>query len=208
MLDPTTRERLEDKVRAYNAQVNDIRNNPHLSERGKREQIKDLYDTHKAAVDTMRAQADKTQQTTAADLERRLFGMTAGNDPSAVISFRDAVDRVASIKSPSELGELMERAHRTGDTGLLRAGFGHAWRKSRDPLGSDDWSALVSEYVEHNPDAGDDLTRLQQMTSSRGKTAELVERMATSLPRPKELDARNQPSDELPEDNRPENLTR
>lgn len=207
MLDPTTRERLEDKVRAYNAQVNEIRNNPQLSERGKREQIKDLYEQHKPAVDTMRAQANKGQQTTVSDLQRKLFGMTA-KDPAAIISYRDAVDRVSSVKTPTELAELMTRAHNAGDEGLVRAGFAKAWEKSRDPLGSDDWTALVATHVELHPDIEDDLTQLQQMTSSRGRTAELAERMATSISRPKELDARDEPSDDIPAGHESNNLIR
>ncbi|MGV9600793.1 hypothetical protein ACWDR1_29450 [Streptosporangium sandarakinum] len=207
MLDSRTRERLEATVRDFNAQLAEIRDNPQLSELGKREQIRELYDQAKPIVEQLRAEATKTTQTTVADLERRLFGL-ADNDPTAVISYRDAVDRVAAIKTPTELGEVMERAHRSGDATLLRAGFHHAFRKSRDPLGSDDWQHLVNEYVEHNPDAGDDLAQLQHLTSPRGKTAQFAEMLATSIARPKELDDRHQPSDQVPETHQVEHLTR
>lgn len=207
MLDPHDRERIEERVRAYNAQVADIRANPLLSERGKREQIKDLYDQHKTAVDTMRAHADKTQQTTAGDLERRLFGMTS-TDPGAVISYRDAADRVSSIKTPAELADLMTRAHHAGDEQLVRAGFAKAWQESKNPLGSEEWDGLVRTHVELNPAIEDDLTQLAEITSSRGKTAQFVERLATSISKPKELDDRREASDEVPAARESNNLVR
>ena len=116
-----------------------IRADKTLSPLGKRRAIQELYTTTKATVDPMKAELAAGETNTRQSLERRLFGLPHGADAGDIIAHRDAVDRVAAVKTPRALGELMERAVATGDEGLLRAAAGHAWRQSRNPLGSADW---------------------------------------------------------------------
>jgi hypothetical protein len=172
---------------AYNAKVAEIRADATLSPLGRRRQLQELYATTKAAVDPLKADLVATETDTRAVIERRLFGLPRGADAGDVIAFRDAQDRVAGVKSPTALAELMERASGSGDETLLRAAAQHAWTQSRNPLASADWDGLVAEYGRQRPQAGRDLEQFTQMNTSRGRTQEFADRMAMAVSEPAEL---------------------
>lgn len=177
----------------YRKQVAAIRADDTLSDKGKRQQLAQLYADTKPRADELRKQMEKGTYQARSTLERRLFGLPAGASSSDAISYRDALDRVAAIKDPHKLGELMERAHTSGDDMLLRAAFGHAYQQSRNPLASELWSGLVAEYVENNPDAGRDLADLDAHARARG--AALVDAVSMSITKPDELNQREQDSE-------------
>jgi len=58
-----------------------------------------------------------------ADLERSLFGSSSlpGDPATAAISFRDAQDRCATLKTSTEASALLQRSERSDDEALSRA---------------------------------------------------------------------------------------
>jgi hypothetical protein len=183
-----TKQTIMGRVAEFNKAVVETREDLTLSPLGRRRRLEELYNTTREQVDRLRATLDQDSNGDRRELERRLFGLPRGADATDVVSFRDATDRVAQVRRPEELGELMERAAGTGDDMLLRAGFARAWQESRKPLSSDTWSGLVAEYADQNPGVRGDLEALERLTSGRGATQGFMERMAMSVTRPRELD--------------------
>jgi hypothetical protein len=175
------RERIKHRVGTYRERLAEIRADKALSPLGKRRAIEALYQETKAEVDPLRAEMAQRETMTARELERRLFGLEGSADPSAVIAYRDAMDRVSAVRRPEELGELMERAASTGDSSLLRAAAAHAWRQSRNPLASDSWGGLVDEYVQQTPGTERDYQAFQEANTPLGPTRALAEKMEMSL---------------------------
>jgi hypothetical protein len=175
-------------VTQYNANVKTTREDLTLSPLGKRRALQALYDSTSARVADLRSTIDRDTNGDRRTLERRLFGLAAGADATEVVSYRDATDRVATAKKPAEVGDLMERAAGTGDEMLVRAGFARAWRESRKPMSSDDWQAIVAEYLDQYPGARRDAEALATMTSPRGATRNMLEQMGMTVSRPRELD--------------------
>ncbi|GGR78544.1 hypothetical protein GCM10010169_23400 [Micromonospora fulviviridis] len=173
----------------YRTQVAAIRNDDTLSPKGKRQQLEQLYNDTAPRAAELRRQMDRGQYQSRTALERQLFGLPAGASSSDAISYRDALDRVAAIKDPHQLGELMERAHTSGDDMLLRAGFAHAYQQTRNPLASDLWGGLVAEYVENNPAAGQALAELDGHSVSRAQA--LTDAVNMSISKPPELNDAN-----------------
>jgi Xaa-Pro aminopeptidase len=204
-----TRQQIIDQVQAYNQRVTQIREDLTLSPLGRRRALEQLYTGTRDQVTRLRATLDADTHGSRRTLERRLFGLPATATAVDVVSYRDATDRVAAVKSPEELGELMERAAGTGDAMLVRAGFARAWRESRQPMSSDMWAGLVNEYLDQNPAAVRDAEQLAELTSPRGRTHEFAERVAMTVTRPRELDASEDAlSDQAPVRSRPETLIR
>lgn len=175
------REHIKRRVSAYRERLAEIRADRTLSPLGKRRAIEALYRDTKAEVDPIRRQMAEQQVTTERRLERTLFGLASDADPSAVIAYRDAQDRVSAVKRPEHLDALMERALRTGDESLLRAAAGHAWSQSRNPLASDGWGALVDAYIGQNPAAKRDYEQFLEANRSMDPTRAFLEKMSLSL---------------------------
>lgn len=185
-----TKDEIVRHATGYREQAGRIRADKTLSPLGKRRALEALYGQVNPVVDGLRQQLDQSEYAGRQQLERRLFGLPAQAAATDVVAYRDALDRVAKATRPEDLGELMERAAHSGDTMLLRAAAGRAWERSRDPLASDGWGALVAEYGAQNPDAGGDLEALTAASGSRSATERFAERLAMEVARPKELDTR------------------
>lgn len=173
-------------VEQYSADVKAVREDITLSPLGRYRGLQQLYDTTSQQVANLRSTLDQNTNGDRRTLERRLFGLPSGADASDVVSYRDAQDRVADAKRAEDLGELMERAAGSGDEMLLRAGFARAWRESLNPMGSDVWADLVSEYLDQHPASRRDAEALTQL-SPRGMTATFLERMRMTVTKPAEL---------------------
>lgn len=202
-----TKQQIIDLVSQFNADIKATREDVTLSPLGRYRRLQQLYDTTSERVAKLRSTIDKDTHGDRRELERKLFGLPRGADAADVVSFRDAQDRVAQAKRAEDLGDLMERAASSGDDALVRAGFARAWKESMSPLGSDVWAGLVDEYLNQYPAARRDAEALTHLTTSRGLTAGMVERMGMTVGRPAEL---NRPestySDEKP--SRPQLMTR
>jgi hypothetical protein len=187
-VDEQAREKAAAAVAAYNGRVKAIRADDGLSDMGKRSALEAEFEKAKATTAKLRGDAEKSAERRQQALRRELFGLSYGSSDTAVVSLRDAQDRVTQAKSPEELGELMERAAVTGDESLLRAGFARAWQQGRNPLGSAaKWNGLVDEYAQQRPSVKGQLQELEQLISSAGQTAEFAERMETTPVPPSEL---------------------
>jgi len=182
-----TKQQIIDRVSQFNADVQATREDLTLSPVGRYRRLKSLYETTRDQVGQMRSTLDQGNNGDRRTLERRLFGLPAGADASDAVSFRDAQDRVEQVRRAEDLGELMERAATSGDEMLLRAGFARAWRESLNPLGSDTWSGLVSEYLDQYPAARRDADALAQLMSPGGKTRAFAEQIGMTVAKPAEL---------------------
>lgn len=182
-----TKQRITDLVSQFNTDVKAVREDLALSPIGRYRRLQTLYDAVSGQVAQLRSTLDTDTNGDRRDLERRLFGLPRAADASDAVSFRDAQDRVAQAKRAEDVGDLMERAASSGDDMLVRAGFARAWRESLNPLGSDTWAGLVSEYLDQYPAARGDAEALTQLTSPRGRTAGFLERMGMTVSKPAEL---------------------
>ncbi|MFB9238681.1 hypothetical protein ACFFWC_24660 [Plantactinospora siamensis] len=182
----TPREQLLRLADDYRRKAAAIRADDTLSTKGKRQQLAQLYEDTEPRRAELATQMQRHDYTSRSDLQRRLFGLPAGATASDAISFRDAQDRVAGIRDPHQLADLMERAHTTGDQMLLRAGFAHAYQQSRNPLASDMFVHLVNEYADQHPAAQLDLQELEGKAISRNQ--DLADRALMAVPKPRELD--------------------
>jgi hypothetical protein len=182
-----TKQQIIDLVARYNADVKATREDLTLSPLGRRRALQTLYDRTSARVTDLKSTIDRDTNGDRRTLERRLFGLPPGADGTDVFSFRDASDRVAGVKKPEELGDLMERAAGTGDEMLVRAGFARAWAESRKPMSPDDWQAIVDEYLAQYPRARSDAEALATMTNPRAATRGFLERMGMTVSKPSEL---------------------
>lgn len=178
---------MRDRARSSQVEFERIRNDPTLSDEGKREALQSAYDMAKGTVDAMGWNLQEDTDKRLQKLNRSLFGLSDSAPDSAVIAFRDAQDRVVGVRTPEQLGELMEMADASGDATLLKAGFAQAWQRSQSPIASDGWAALVDEYINQHPDAADKLQEVISLSSHGGKTSQLHRRLQTTVFKPKEL---------------------
>lgn len=205
-----TKQQIIDLVSQYNADVRAAREDLTLSPLGRYQRLQTLYTTARDRVGQLRSGLDQSTNGDRRTLERRLFGLPGSAGAADVVSFRDAQDRVASVKRAEDLGELMERASTSGDEMLLRAGFARAWQESANPLGSDTWAGLVAEYLDQYPSARRDADALSQLTSPRGRAAGMLERIGMTVSKPAELNRPQESySDQRPgQPDRPQLMTR
>jgi hypothetical protein len=100
-----------------------IEQDEQLSDKGRKQRLAVTYLQHKRGIDTELQKMAAGVVNTDRDDASRVFGISGlpGDPASLSISRRDAGDRVASIDTAKELGELLRRANRSGDEVLARA---------------------------------------------------------------------------------------
>lgn len=155
-----------DRIADYNAEVRRIRADDTLSDKGRQEALQNAYDMTSGTVAALNGNTETTTTSRVQDLNRSLFGLSTTAPDSAVITHRDAQDRVSQMQTPEQLGELMERANATGDSALVRAGFAHAHQRARSPIASEGWSNLVDAYLAENPDQAVTYGELTRLTTN------------------------------------------
>ncbi len=187
-MDQQAREKAAAAVAAYNARVKAIRADDGLSDKGRRAALEVEFNKAKTTTAKLRGESEKSAETRQQALRRELFGLPYGATDSAVISARDAADRVAQARTPDELGALMDQAATSGDQALLRAGFAKAYTQTRNQLGPDSkWGGLVDEYIRQIPSVKAPLEELMDLSSSASMTSRMAERMETQPVPPPEL---------------------
>jgi hypothetical protein len=192
-MDDRTKDAARRHVEGFTARLADIRANRRLSEVGKRETIKEDYEKTKAQISAIKHEAAAQGESRQTQLQRRLFGLKPGQSGSDTVAHRDAVDRAAQAKTADALAELMQAASLANDQSLIRAAAGRAHRLSGG-VGGEKFRPLVRAYVDdQGGQAVSDLEEYTQLTSSASKAEAMIESMATSLSRPKELDDRHVP---------------
>ncbi|PKK12948.1 hypothetical protein [Thermomonospora sp. CIF 1] len=170
-------------------EITRIRQNPDLSDLGKRKAMAVARHRTVQEIDRIRDEATATWQTRKAALERRLFSI--GSEPdhlTAALSLRDAMDRVSGVKTAHEAQLLMRRAIRTGDQELARATFMRAWDEAGSGLAGSGWGQVVRDYVTHvRSDLAGDVEELAEMQAATTPAARMAERIETGVPTPPEL---------------------
>jgi phage tail protein X len=125
--------------------MDSARTNRDLSDYAKHRAIARGYLDLKAGLASIEAERNKTTNERQAQLARKLYGLPANADASAMISYRDALDRASQIdpKHPSEATALLQRARTVGDDLLVRAVIATAYER--------EWSEVINAHLEHNP---------------------------------------------------------
>jgi len=185
-------------VEKFNRRTADTRANKRLSELGRREAIASDYEKTTAQVSEIKHAAVERDETRRKQLAQRLFGLKPGESGSDVVAYRDAVDRAGKASTAAQLGELMEAADVANDKTLLRAAAARAHTLGGGLVG-ESFRGLVQAYVgDVGGQAVADLEEHDQLTSSASMTQRTVDALATSIPKPKELDDRHVPDATVP----------
>jgi hypothetical protein len=120
--------------------VENINNDPTLSDQGKKERIDALESDHTAQRKTNIATEKELIKRKIGELERRLDGFVGWSNDS-IMAFRDAQDRAENIDDPDKAATVMARAVRTGDKTLAHALFRRAvdqrWDEARNAFAAD-----------------------------------------------------------------------
>jgi hypothetical protein len=176
-----------EKIRnAYDRQLRQVRDDPHLNVDGKRTRIARAW--LKAQADVTRIHERGKQHQAAEHLrrQRRLFG-TAGKDPGEIIARRDALDRAEAAQSPDDGRRLWERASSTNDRSLAEAVLRVACDRWAHDAG---WRNIVDSWAAENPTFADDLrayiAEAHIGRSARARRA-LVDNMHAHVMKPSEL---------------------
>ena len=190
-IDDDSMKRIRRRQAAFDRRVKAIRADPNLSAHGKRRAM--AVERHAAVTDIENIKAAAAQAYTARkqELERRMFGVhDHKGDVSALVSYRDAQDRVAEIKNGAEAQLMMRRAIRNGDTLLARALFDRGWEQSGDRIMGSGWGEVVKAYVaDVRPDLAEsvnELGHLQHIGADR--TRRLTDAMETGVHMPPEME--------------------
>jgi hypothetical protein len=137
-------------------------------------------DMAQATRDHQAAQSARWDQ-----LERKVFGLpqpsiyaTGSEQAAQAVAMRDALQRVASVKTEGDAARMLRQAQQTGDETLARAIAQHA--------NEHDWSDVLLGYFETRPaarQAYDEMCAIhQERTAGR-----FVDAMTHSIAKPEEL---------------------
>lgn len=129
--------------------------------------LKSLGDAEKAAAAVRRS-----------TLERKLYGLPDHADASAMISYRDALDRASQVTREAEAVTLLSRAHTSGDVHLERAILATAY--------DNQWADVINTFTAANPATINDAEELWHATNAPQQTG-LLEALNNYTPKPQEL---------------------
>ena len=129
-----------------------IRADNRLSPQVKQQAMAKLYATTKPALEALGATHDTGRAERRATLERDLFGLKPGALSTDTISYRDAMDRVSSVKDEADLAPILRTANLSGDTILGKAVLARAFE-----LGE---VGTINQYIEATPDLEKDVVEL------------------------------------------------
>lgn len=178
---------------AYATNVKQVQADADLSPQGKGRRLAVLQHRAQTRIAEIRKNADGTAAARRTALERQMFGIhDIPDDISAAISYRDAQDRVAEIKTGAEAQLMMRRAIRSGDGLLARALFDRGWELAGDRLLGSGWGEVVNAYVSQmRPDLADAVNELAALQTADTRGRRFSEQLETSLFTPPELAALN-----------------
>ncbi|WP_066040863.1 hypothetical protein [Herbiconiux solani] len=154
--DPDTMTALQRAAEALRTTAEDayktIRTNADISGEKRQRDIASAYVTLVDAMARLQEDGAIKANTARADLERRLYGIPNSADASASISYRDALDRAASLEDESAAVAMLRRAHTSGDTLLTRALLATSF--------DNQWVDTINAYVELEPNTATDIEAL------------------------------------------------
>lgn len=184
------RERAQRVQERYAAMTRRIREDPDLTQDGRRRRLAQAWTSARAELDKLRADERDRLAEREQYLERRLFGLSGLDGASQAISTRDAQDRASRLSRPSDATELLARAERNGDDALARAVAQHAAQQARAAATaglSAAWDGVLGQFIDARPSL---LEVVKELASIERLGAGQVFNVY-SLPRP---------SDVLPQD--------
>lgn len=138
----------------YNEALKSLAEDRDLSDDGRSRRQADLYAASRRELEQLQAGEQERLSRRQRELEQRLFGRDHLDQASDAISVRDAQDRAERLTSPSEAAELLRRAEDNSDSALARAVARHAGRRADEemlPAARDEWSAVLSSFIEARP---------------------------------------------------------
>jgi len=188
-LDDDTRNAIVQKITAYGKQVERVRHDPNLSDVGKRRAMAKLAVRTRDEVARMRQAGLDATAARISQLQSVAFGIhTQSSDPSAAISLRDALDRVAQVDSPAAAQQLLNRAVVTGDETLARAIALHAYTNMGDRDLGDHWAGIYGHYRDgQSPTRQRVLDELDTIRQADSPQARFRDSASCSVPTPPEL---------------------
>lgn len=143
----------------YNAALERIRSDAHLTPEGKKEQIVAEYRSASNAINAIKGSFNNAKILKTHVLRRDLFGSTI-TDAQTAISFRDAQDRVGSLADQEEALKLLDQAELSGDTVMVKALMQQAVERS--------WKEVANSYAEKHPHYGDQMKELLALQEPKG----------------------------------------
>jgi len=134
------RDKAAGSSREHSRAVDEINNDPALSDQGKKERIADLETGRSANRKAWIAQEKEIITNKITALERRLDGYV-GYSESNIIAFRDAQDRAEAVGDGERAATLMARALRSNDRTLAHALYRRAvenrWEDARQAFAAE-----------------------------------------------------------------------
>lgn len=180
-IDDDSMRKIRRRQDAYNREIARIRGNANLSGQGKRQAMAAARQNAVTDIGQIKNAANVAYQQRRQQLERKLFDVSAeyADSVNASLSFRDAQQRVAGLKSGAEAQGLMAAALRSGDHLLQKALFSEAWARAGDRMTNSGWGEVARGYIQHaRPDLApvvDELSHLQEIDTRQRATAEAIE---------------------------------
>lgn len=190
-IDDDSMRKIRRRQDAYNRRIKLIRADVTLSREGKRQAMAAARSQALNDIEAIKTAAQQTYSGRRAELERKLFDVSADYPDSvgASLSMRDAADRVRDIKTGAEAQMMMGQAIRNGDHILQRALFDAGWQRAGDRMMNSGWGEVVRAYVDQaRPDLKpvvDELVTLQHVDTRERRTMEAIE---TGVHRPPEME--------------------
>ncbi|RFU18828.1 hypothetical protein [Geodermatophilus marinus] len=185
MIDQDTEAEVAAEIETYRRRLDSVRQDPQLSEEGRRNAIARLYSGVTSRIAGRRTALASSVGTERSKLEGDLFG--AGyylrDQVAAAVSLRDAEDRVDRVPAGDEdgLSRLLARALRNGDEILAKACLRRGWDEGSN--------RVVNEYADARPDKVPAIERLIDLrnTSAAGDAVTDLREMIFIVPKPQEL---------------------
>jgi hypothetical protein len=176
--------------RRLQAEVDEIRARKDLSDDGRRRQLAKVTDRAQREMRALSRQAAEDAERRKAELLATIFG-TPSRDATAIVSYRDAMDRAGQLKTPEEATQLLAQARMVGDEPLGRAVAMRVLDQAmnRGLIGGQAWAELLNEWAATQPPHVDQaLTELSALVDAPGGIARSL---AYSLATPSELDGQD-----------------
>lgn len=177
-----TQERAAYLQAKYSQRLEGIRGDKHLSEDGRRRELAQVFLRARDELRRLREEEAASLASRRRSIERSLFGFGSARGDAAMLSFRDAQQRVADIKSPRQALALLEGAERSGDHVLAQAIAAHAWGRS--------WRTVLDAYAAERPGVIDQfhaLDEIERLEGRHGAGNRMTSDMLFRLQPPQEL---------------------
>lgn len=151
--------------------VDDIRNNPQLTDAGKQQQMLEANARNQSTMKDLRTAHNAGLEARREALVSKLFGTASNMTGAALISYRDAADRAAKLTKPDDALSTLRRALAAGDDEVAAAIARHA-ADLTDGVSAQAWWNVFSTWQDARrktlPDVDDVVSELGAIDSDLG----------------------------------------